>query len=80
MAGIESFQQSGLKISLHNLCSRATTPLLPAGSDACVRSYMEPTSVRINAMASEINPLKSSFIRTAVAAEYVRDEEAETRE
>jgi hypothetical protein len=39
-----------------------------------------PTSVRVNAIISEMSPLRISLIRTAVAAEYIRDEGVETRE
>lgn len=82
MAGIDSFQQSGLNTSLHNFRSRLATPLLPAGYGACAMSYMEacPESNRVNAMTSEMSPLRISFIRTAVAAEYMRDGGVETRE
>ena len=63
MAGIASFQQSGLKMS------RATR-----------RNGARLGSTRLTAIASDIEPFKSSFKSTAEAAEYWREEGIVVRE
>lgn len=87
IAGIESFQQSGLKISLHNFLARWMN------EDSCQDTFdsrslgvkgggatEELTSTRVYAMISEMVPFRISFIRTAVAAEYVREDGVDTLE
>jgi len=77
MAGIESFQQSGLKISRPNfrILRKMGTQREPA---AWGRS--REVSMRAYAMANEMAPFMISWRRTAVAAEYAREGAVETRE
>lgn len=84
MAGIESFQQSGLKTSLPNVRIREKNIRgnavlgVRVPYDVSVRGALR--SMRLNAMAREMEPLSNSLSRTAVAAEYVPDGGVETRE
>lgn len=43
-------------------------------------SDAQPESMRQKAMNSEMEPLRTSFMRTAVAAEYILEEGVETLE
>jgi hypothetical protein len=64
MAGIESFQQSGLRISRVTARKRANTRV----SWEHRGLETEGVSTLEKAMRKEMTPLRSSFIRTAVAA------------
>ena len=73
---MESFQQSGLNTSRESLRTRAERCCGAAGR--WVESAWEST--RAKAMMSDMVPLRISFMRTAVAAEYSRDAGVDTRE
>lgn len=70
-AGIDNFQQSPLNTPLSNFLS------LVINGDG---SAEDPESMRQKATINEIEPLRTSFIRTAVAAEYILLEGVETLE
>jgi hypothetical protein len=72
---MDNFQQSALKTSLPSLRNRETTLRGLSGEPE-----LGAASTRMNAMASEMLPLRSSFMRTAAAAEYALDGSVETRE
>jgi hypothetical protein len=78
---MESFQQSGLKTSLPNREHRRKKRRGLHGAPAfaeCAESRDESTLA--NAIASEMEPFRSSLTRTAAAAEYASEEGRETRE
>ena len=84
MAGMESFQQSLLNTSFPSRRNRASNSqgfhhavVIGVPLAEYCGAY---ESKRVNAMTSEMEPLRSSVIRTAAAAEYVRDGAADTRE
>lgn len=68
MAGIDSFQQSDLNISLPSFLTRESGFDLDAGVLAG-RLYVVALSIRRYAIMKEIAPLSSSTISTAVPAE-----------
>ena len=68
IAGIESFQQSGLKISRD--MRRQMPPDNRRLDDWGVKAFV---SRRYIAMTSDMEPLRSSLMKTADAAEYWRD-------
>ncbi len=85
---MESFQQSGLNTSRHSFLTRSKSDearQFPADCDVSgenekgIASGGE-ASMRENAKTSEMKPLRISFIRTAVAAEYARDGGVDTLE
>lgn len=71
---MDNFQQSALNTSLHTLLNATHTPtkLRPAASD----EFNTLTSATTN----DIDPLRSSFKRTAVAGEYASEAGIDTRE
>lgn len=89
MAGIDSFQQSALKTSFQRRLMRADTKRgvnHGVGYDVVWEMSLydawgsDGSSMREKAINREMPPLSSSFIKTAVAAEYAREGGVETRE
>ena len=88
MAGIESFQQSGLKTSRPSFFTRSKSDEGRERKVGWVVSVAKDmgiamggvTSMRQNANTSEMRPLRISFISTAVAAEYAREGGIDTLE
>ena len=85
MAGIDNFQQSGLKISLPKVRNRDS--IVRGFHKEVVPGMLKDASVwevgwsrRVNAMMREMKPLSSSLSRTAVAAEYILEGGVDTRE
>ena len=79
MAGIDNFQQSDLNISLQSLLSRDSVLDLDAGGLGG-RLYVVAFSILEYAIMKEMEHLRSSTMRTAVAAEYASDGAVDTLE
>lgn len=69
---MDSFQQSALKTSFPSFRNRYDTVRMSQAEAAAIEGsepYVGNGSIRVNAIAREMEPLSNSFIRTAVAAE-----------
>jgi hypothetical protein len=86
---MDNFQQSGRKTSFPRILHRSRNTLglrgelarrLESGEGRTKACCEEFGRTRINAISSDMRPLRSSVARTADAAEYARDGGIETRE
>jgi len=80
MAGIESFQQSGLKISPQRSENADHQRKGVLVGFRRVKGWWLRTGDLKKAMTKDIEPLRSSLRRTAVAGEYASEVGIETRE
>lgn len=80
MAGIDSFKQSDLNISLPSFLNRDNGPSLDVGALIGRLYGVVAVSIRKYAIVKEMAPLSSSTTSTAVPAEYASEGVVETLE
>ena len=80
MAGIDSFQQSDLNISLPSFLNRENGFDLDGGALPGKLYAVVVLSMRRYAIVNEMAPLSSSTISTAVPAEYASEGAVDTLE